>query len=111
MRPLSDTRRLRATAYGHAVAISHLRDYAENPGNFPKGLPSLPGLAKRMARSGVALTRLGVTEEERDVAGEAARDLVTLAMAYVALRDRREKIAAGRAAIAEVEALLKENCR
>ena len=92
MKPLSDTRRLRATAYGHAVAISHLRDYAENPGNFPKGLPSLPGLAKRMARSGVALTRLGVTEEERDVAGEAARDLVTLAMAYVAERWMKEPL-------------------
>lgn len=91
--PLSPKRRAHAINLGEAVARSFLDDYAEKGRVFfPHGLESLPDMAARIARVQLPVqSSWKVTDEERELAAEHARQDVQRAL-DVALRFLQEKM-------------------
>ena len=72
---LSNKRRQYALLYGEAIARDLIEDWIRDPSYFPKGLKSLPGMAGKMARSGLPLScKHKPTEEELDLAQQRASD-------------------------------------
>ena len=81
-RPLSNKRRFHAINLGEAVARSFLDDYAEKGrGYFPGDLESLSDIAARIARVQLPVqSPWEVTDEERELAAEHARQDVQRAL-------------------------------
>ncbi len=91
MRKLSAKRRNHAWLFGSAVGEGFLRDYSrEKKGFFPKGLESLPRLAKSLSEVTLFTSCTWTpSEEEKAIAGNRAFELVELAI-NVAKRYKEE---------------------
>lgn len=92
MSKLSAKRHTNALLYGQAVARGFLKDYAENPSRFPKGLESLENFAPGFARHvGLSLPTGNASSEEEDLAEAECRKTLQLVIA-VAKRYKEEDV-------------------
>lgn len=83
------TRQAFAIQQGEVTAKTVLKDFIDDPSQFPNGSASLPSFVPRMASANLHMTLANPSKEEKELARESCEGLLRLVLDFTEAASQR----------------------